>query len=95
MALTANAQKVLEVLYFKRKFEPDGGWMEPIEISELCGFEKRGTATGSLIGLQKRGLVEYQTQELLNGKVFRFFRIANPLPNGVEINVSADIIFQE
>lgn len=89
MDLNPNAEKVLQVLAYKTVHNPNS-WMQADEIQELCGFEKRGTVIGCLTQLQLRGLVEHQTQELLNGKIYKFFRLVYPLPIDVDVEISLE-----
>ena len=96
MTLTPKAQKVLMTLYYKRKFDRyDGGWMRVQTIRNICGFEKAETVLDGLCGLVYKGIVETERQSLLDGEICNFYRIAEPLPDGLEIELSANIKFPE
>lgn len=95
MAFTKNAQEVLKLLYFKRKLNIHDGWMQIKTIREICGFEKSAPVIGSILALQRMGLVESETEELLDGSVFKFYRLVDKLPEGMEIETSIEIKFPE
>lgn len=94
MAFTPNCKKVFEIMYFNRKINPDG-WMRIDTIRRLCDFEKAAPVVGSLIALQRAGLVEKIQQTLLDGNTFNFFRAICPLPSNIEIDFSVDIKIKE
>lgn len=73
--MTENVSKVLGCLVEKRLVDKECGWITVKDIAARCGFEKIGTATGCVIALMNKGIVEANEDTTLDGKTHRYYRV--------------------
>lgn len=78
--MTENINKVLCCLTEKRLSDKrcgalNLGWMTVKDIAAQCGIERVGMATGCVIALMNKGIVEADEDSTLDGKVHRYYRI--------------------
>ena len=78
--MTENVNKVLSCLTEKRLADKrngslNPGWITVKDIAAQCDIERAGMATGCVVALMNKGLVEVDEDSTLDGKVHRYYRI--------------------
>lgn len=87
--LNKNQCQVLATLFYNNR--AGRKYMTSQSIREQCGFEKCATTTGCLIGLTHKGLVEIETQYLLDDTIQKFFYIPDEVMEKLSSVVSFEI----
>lgn len=87
--LNKNQSQVLATLFYNNK--AGNKYMTSQSIKKQCGFEKSATTTGCLIGLTYKGLVEIETQHLLDDTIQKFFYIPDEVMEKLNNVVSFEI----
>lgn len=78
--MTDNVKKVFGCLLKKRILdeymrEAEIGWLKIKDIQARCNFEKAATATGCVVGLMSKGIVESREVVGLDNKMQRYYRL--------------------
>lgn len=78
--MTDNVKKVFACLLKKRTVdeymhEAEIGWLKIKDIQARCYFEKAATATGCVVSLMSKGIVESREVVGLDNKMQRYYRL--------------------
>ncbi|MBR4890363.1 MAG: hypothetical protein IKU15_03645 [Clostridia bacterium] len=78
--MTENVNKVLCCLTEKRLSDKrsgsiNPGWMTVRDIAAQCNIERVGMATGCVVALMNKGVLEADEDSTLDGKVHRYYRV--------------------
>ena len=89
LQLNKKQSLVLATLFFNNR--AGRKYMTSRSIKEQCQLEKSATVTGCLARLMYEGLVEVETQELLDNTVCNFFYIPDEVMEKLNTVVSFEI----
>ena len=78
--MTENVNKVLSCLTEKRLSDKQNGslnpgWITVKDIAAQCDIERASMATGCVVALMNKGLVEADEDTSLDGRIHKYYRV--------------------
>lgn len=95
--MTDNVKKVFACLLKKRTLdeymhEAEIGWLKIKDIQARCNFEKVATATGCVVDLIRRGIVESREVVGFDNKIQRYYRLKEDVNVTLSYSFNGEII---